>query len=733
METLRRIFGLRNETSPSDLKKSGIECIVQCLDEGKATINLPKTCLASELYDRVYKELDFQCEHDYFALQFTDFHGIRHWLDPTKELRRQITKRMPGPPFTFRFLVKFYSSEPDNYLKEELTRYLFVLQLRSDIRDGRLVCRDEAKAAELAALVIQAEEDDYDPLRHTPGFVSQFKFLPDRQQTEAFELRVLDEYRKLANRNLSPALCERMYLSKVKNWENYGVDMHTVSGKDGRTYHLGLTPAGILVYDRQEKIGLFFWPRIIKIDFNRSKLKIVVTEDDNQGAQQDHVFVFNLADTQSCKHLWRCAVEHHSFFRLVETRAPPTKAKQLLRMRSRFYHSFRTESGLVRERQFGTSQRRSARFERRPSTRHSTRPSFARADAERRFARAQERQEAKLATLERVKAEEDGQAPMSAAVHQQLQQQFRQESERTCIKTTAMVSPQPRDPSSAEAASVEPAAAGASASRQAVRSNPDREQKAESESTVLVSSNNKSNRSSTSSSSSSASDSDSGSESESEEKKPLTSLEPKNSSSAPSSALRPASSQPQSASSIARPHPQSATAAFKFDAWSPTPVPAAAAEAAKLNADSQSSGGSDSDSDNDNEDVAAVDGNEASSTATSSRSSAAAEVSTPMSPSMSPLRPTQQPQPPPVAPRRGSGIRPPAPVPGFVAKQPASPPPSVVATTPAAAAAAGSRIPIAAQPAIVGAVGGAKSSGGGNGSVGRPSGIPTPVQFQLKL
>ncbi|PAA72145.1 hypothetical protein BOX15_Mlig017178g1 [Macrostomum lignano] len=110
METLRRIFGLRKETSPSDIKKSGIECIVQCLDEGKATINLPKTCLASELYDRVYKELDFQCEHDYFALQFTDFHGIRHWLDPTKELRRQINKRMPGPPFTFRFLVKFYSS-----------------------------------------------------------------------------------------------------------------------------------------------------------------------------------------------------------------------------------------------------------------------------------------------------------------------------------------------------------------------------------------------------------------------------------------------------------------------------------------------------------------------------------------------------------------------------------------------------------------------------------------------
>lgn len=49
--------------------------------------------------------------------------------------------------------VKFYSSEP-NTLREELTRYLFFLQLKQDLLEGRLDCPDD-KAAELCALALQ--------------------------------------------------------------------------------------------------------------------------------------------------------------------------------------------------------------------------------------------------------------------------------------------------------------------------------------------------------------------------------------------------------------------------------------------------------------------------------------------------------------------------------------------------------------------------------------------------
>lgn len=60
-----------------------------------------------------------------------------------------------GPPYTLHLRVRFFSSEPQS-LRDELTRYLFVLQLKGDIQSGALKC-DTDLGAELAALCLQCK------------------------------------------------------------------------------------------------------------------------------------------------------------------------------------------------------------------------------------------------------------------------------------------------------------------------------------------------------------------------------------------------------------------------------------------------------------------------------------------------------------------------------------------------------------------------------------------------
>jgi hypothetical protein len=240
--------------------------------------------------------------------------------------------------------------------------------------------------------------------------------LPDYQQTEEFEELVLEKYAHCsAYKGLTPGEAELTFLNKAKWLEMYGVDMHSVYGRDQNEYKLGLTPSGILVFEettptnntipsvanisetppqQNNKIGLFYWPKIERVTFSKKKFTILVAEDDSRGFKQEHTFIFNLIDEKACKHLWKCAVEYHTFFRLRSSLKMPlgssgsdsaasaaavasqTIINGFIRRGSRFRGPERTEFQTANMSRLITP-RRSVQFERRPSQRFSRRASYA--------------------------------------------------------------------------------------------------------------------------------------------------------------------------------------------------------------------------------------------------------------------------------------------------------------------------------------------------------------------
>ncbi|ELW70562.1 Band 4.1-like protein 4B [Tupaia chinensis] len=113
----------------------------------------------------------------------------------------------------------------------------------------------------------------------------------------------------------------------------------------------------------------FTRPKITKMDFKKSKLTLVVVEDDDQGREQEHTFVFRLDSARTCKHLWKCAVEHHAFFRLRTPGNSKSNRSDFIRLGSRFRFSGRTEYQATHS----SRLRRTSTFERKPSKRYPSR------------------------------------------------------------------------------------------------------------------------------------------------------------------------------------------------------------------------------------------------------------------------------------------------------------------------------------------------------------------------
>ncbi|XP_062921913.1 band 4.1-like protein 3a isoform X19 [Mobula hypostoma] len=332
---------LSQKSSSSKLSKSPLKvvkkpknmlCKVTLLDGSEYTCEVEKRAKGQVLFDKVCGQLNL-LEKDYFGLTFRDSENQKNWLDPAKEIKKQIRSGL----WQFAFNVKFYPPDPAQ-LSEDITRYYLCLQLRDDVVSGRLPC-SFATHVLLGSYTVQAELGDYDPDEYGTEYISEFRFAPN--ETKELEEKIIELHK--THKGMSPAEAEMHYLENAKKLSMYGVDLHHAKDSEGVDIMLGVCASGLLIYRDRLRINRFAWPKVLKISYKRNNfyIKIRPSEVSSNHEQFESTIGFKLPNHKAAKRLWKVCIEHHTFFRLVSPEPPP---KKFLTLGSKFRYSGRTQA-----------------------------------------------------------------------------------------------------------------------------------------------------------------------------------------------------------------------------------------------------------------------------------------------------------------------------------------------------------------------------------------------------
>ncbi|XP_034091494.1 FERM, ARHGEF and pleckstrin domain-containing protein 2 isoform X2 [Gymnodraco acuticeps] len=321
-----------NMLSGSKSHGRGLQIRVQGLDDSQDFFDIDPKSIGQFLLTEVFLRGNL-IESDYFGLEFQNMQMNWVWLEATKLVVRQV--RRPENTL-FRLSVKFFPPDPGQ-LQEEYTKYLFSLQMKRDLMEGRLICTENTGAL-LASHLVQSEIGDYDGVADR-DFLRTTKLLPYQEKVQE---RIMELHRRHLGQ--TPAESDFQILEIARKLEMYGVRFHPAADREGTKINLAVAHMGLQVFQGNTKINTFNWSKIRKLSFKRTRF-LIKLHPEVHGPHQD-TLEFMMASRDQCKIFWKICVEYHSFFRLFDQPQPKSKAILFTRGSS-FRYSGRTQKQLV--------------------------------------------------------------------------------------------------------------------------------------------------------------------------------------------------------------------------------------------------------------------------------------------------------------------------------------------------------------------------------------------------
>ncbi|XP_071041990.1 tyrosine-protein phosphatase non-receptor type 21 [Parasteatoda tepidariorum] len=278
---------------------------VELLDNTTVECTLSAQSLGQECLNNVCQRLGLQ-QPQFFGLKFLSKKGSFWWVDLKRPLKRQLDKYALESCSLYLGVMFFVADV--NILHDEVTRYHYFLQLKSDILEGKLRCNEDQMIL-FASYSLQAEFGDHDPERHTTEYLSNFGLLPKQiagNKENAILERVILSHRSL--QGMPQQLAEVYYIMEAQHLNGYGLECFAAKDHADNSIIIGVLFIGIYIWYLNNQPSIYFsWEQIINLVHHKRCFSI-----EHRNASK--VLQIYLDDSHFAKYVWRTCIQQHGFY-----------------------------------------------------------------------------------------------------------------------------------------------------------------------------------------------------------------------------------------------------------------------------------------------------------------------------------------------------------------------------------------------------------------------------------
>uniref|UniRef100_A0A0N5A9N7 FERM domain-containing protein n=1 Tax=Syphacia muris TaxID=451379 RepID=A0A0N5A9N7_9BILA len=231
------------------------------------------------------------------------------------------------------FILKnseFYPPDP-TLLTDDVASHLIYLQICRDLNMERLPV-SMLSCALLGSFIAQIEMGEFDSSNDYTALIDRHSFMKPFSKIAE---KIKDLHKQ--HRGKTPSEAETCFLDTAKRLALYGIEFFAAKSSKGYPVRIGISAHGIDIYREQIRLHRFLWQNIVKIAFHWNVFEIKLRHGESFKNIKDKTNNYD-----SAKRVWKCAVEYHTFFRLIQPDEKPHK--KLFRWGSaRFRYQGRTQ------------------------------------------------------------------------------------------------------------------------------------------------------------------------------------------------------------------------------------------------------------------------------------------------------------------------------------------------------------------------------------------------------